>query len=64
MSKIKGHKGLAKRIKLTGTGKLKRRHCSGSHLMSGKNAKRRRRIASTAIITGPGARVAKVRLPK
>ncbi|MHC4572993.1 MAG: 50S ribosomal protein L35 [Planctomycetota bacterium] len=64
MPKLKGHKGLAKRIKLTGTGKVQRRRCGGSHLMSGKNAKRRRRIANTAIITGPAAKVAKVRLPK
>jgi large subunit ribosomal protein L35 len=64
MPKMKGHKGLAKRIKLTGTGKLKRKRCCGSHLMSGKNAKRRRRISSTAIITGPAADIARARLPK
>ena len=52
MPKQKTHKGLAKRVKLTGSGKLKRRHSSGSHLMSGKDAKRRRRINSTTIIQG------------
>ncbi|MHC4330793.1 MAG: large ribosomal subunit protein bL35 [Planctomycetota bacterium] len=64
MPKMKGHKGLAKRVKLTGTGKPKRRRCCGSHLMSGKNAKRRRRIGSTDIITGPVAKTVKARLSK
>ena len=64
MPKMKGHKGLAKRVKLTGTGKVKRRRCCGSHLMSGKNAKRRRRIGSTDIITGPTAKAIKARMTK
>ncbi|HUW18462.1 MAG TPA: 50S ribosomal protein L35 [Sedimentisphaerales bacterium] len=64
MPKMKGHKGLAKRIKLTATGKLMRRRCGGSHLMSGKSAKRRRRIASTAIMAAETSRVVRIRLPK
>ncbi|MHC4184931.1 MAG: 50S ribosomal protein L35 [Planctomycetota bacterium] len=64
MPKQKTHKGLAKRVKLTATGKLKRRHCCGSHLMSGKNAKRRRRIGSSAIITGALGDTIRTRLGK
>ncbi len=50
MPKQKTHKGIAKRVKVTGRGKLKHRRAGASHLMSGKNAKRRRRIRTTAII--------------
>lgn len=55
MPKQKTHKGLSKRIKITATGKVKHRRAGGGHLMSGKNAKRRRRIGSSAIMTGAPA---------
>jgi len=64
MPKQKTHKGLAKRVKITGTGKVKRRRCSGSHLMSTKNAKRRRRIGSTAGVAGKVAKTIKEELGK
>jgi len=55
MPKQKTHKGLSKRVKVTATGKVKRRRSFGSHLMSTKNSKRRRRISGSAIILGaPG----------
>ena len=50
MPKLKRHKGLAKRIKVTATGKLKHRRPGSSHLMSVKNAKRRRHIRRTAVM--------------
>lgn len=56
MPKQKTHKGLAKRVKVTGTGKIKRHRCNGGHLMSGKSAKNRRRIGSTAIVGGARAK--------
>jgi large subunit ribosomal protein L35 len=52
MPKQKTHKGLSKRVKVTGTGKVKRKNAYGSHLMSTKNAKRRRRIGGSSIIGG------------
>ena len=52
MPKQKTHKGLAKRVKVTGTGKLKHRRAGASHLMSVKNAKRRRRIRTAATVRG------------
>ena len=64
MPKQKTHKGLKKRVKLTGTGKVKRRRSFGSHLMSTKNAKRRRRIGSSAIICGSLGKTAKSLLGK
>jgi large subunit ribosomal protein L35 len=52
MGKMKTHKGLAKRIKVTASGKIKRRRSGSSHLMRSKNAKRRARIGSAAYVTG------------
>ncbi len=52
MPKKKSHKGLLKRFKVTGTGKVLRRRSYGTHLMSTKSAKRRRHIGGTAVITG------------
>jgi len=44
MGKLKPHKGLKKRVKVTATGKLLRRRAGKRHLMSGKSSKRRRRL--------------------
>jgi large subunit ribosomal protein L35 len=48
MPKQKTHKGLAKRVKVTARGKIKHRRAGASHLMSVKNAKRRRAIRRPA----------------
>ena len=55
MPKQKTHKGLSKRVKVTGTGKISRRKAFSGHLMSGKNGKRCRALKqstgmSTAMI--------------
>ena len=52
MPKQKTHKGLSKRVKVTATGKIKRKRCGASHLMNSKNAKRRRRLASATLVKG------------
>lgn len=49
MPKQKTHKGLAKRVKVTATGKVKHRRAGSGHLMSSKNAKRRRRLSSPSV---------------
>lgn len=59
MPKHKTHKGLAKRVRITGRGKVSRWHSGGSHLMSGKNAKRRRRLARRGLVKGPAAKCVK-----
>jgi large subunit ribosomal protein L35 len=56
MPKLKSHKGLLKRFKVTGTGKVKRRRSGGAHLMSSKSSKRRRHIKGTTIIPGKAAK--------
>jgi large subunit ribosomal protein L35 len=50
MPKLKTHKGLAKRVKITARGKVKHHRPGASHLMSVKNAKRRRRINRPGVI--------------
>jgi len=52
MPKLKTHKGTAKRIKLTSTGKLTRRRAFGNHLLSKKSKSRKRAINTPATITG------------
>jgi len=64
MPKQKTHKGLTKRVKITAGGRVKRRRCCGSHLMSGKNAKRRRRTGKSAIMKNATAKIVKILFPK
>lgn len=45
MPKQKTHKGLAKRVKITAKGKVKRKKAGMGHLMSSKTSKRRRQLA-------------------
>lgn len=56
MPKMKTHKGTAKRIKITSTGKLTRQRAFGHHLLSKKSGGRKRAIKTTATITGKTAR--------
>jgi large subunit ribosomal protein L35 len=51
MPKMKSCKAVSKRIKMTANGKLFRRKPCKSHLMSAKNAKRRRALRHPAEIT-------------
>ena len=64
MPKQKTHKGLSKRVKITATGKVRHKRTGGGHLMSGKNAKRRRRVSSSAIMTSAMAKTARIGLCK
>ena len=63
MPKQKVHKGLAKRVKVTASGKIKRKRAFGGHLMSSKTAKRRRKIGLSAMVTGKIARTLLSQLP-
>ena len=52
MGKMKTKKALAKRIKISKNGKIKRRHAGKSHLNSGKSPKRRRKLRRPATVEG------------
>ncbi|NTW61126.1 50S ribosomal protein L35 [Candidatus Saccharibacteria bacterium] len=52
MPKLKTHKGTAKRIKTTGSGKLIRERAYGNHMLSKKSKGRKRAIATSAEVKG------------
>lgn len=56
MPKIKTHKGTAKRIKVTGSGKLVRERAFGNHILAKKSKARKRNMKTAAIITGKNAK--------
>jgi len=47
MPKMKSHKGLLKRVRITGRGKVKFRKAFSSHLMSHKTADKKRKLRQT-----------------
>ena len=50
MPKQKTHRGLAKRVKKTGSGKLKRSHAFTSHRFHGKTKKQRRHLRKASMV--------------
>jgi large subunit ribosomal protein L35 len=56
MPKLKTHKGTAKRIKVTGSGKLTRRRAFGTHMLAKKSKSRKRAINVTANVSGAVAK--------
>jgi large subunit ribosomal protein L35 len=51
MPKQKTHKGTAKRVRLTGTGKLVREHTNNQHKFEHKSSSRKRRISGTGVLS-------------
>ncbi len=51
MPKLKTHKGAAKRFKVTGTGKIKKRSAYKSHLLTGKSSKRTRALRKANLVS-------------
>jgi large subunit ribosomal protein L35 len=50
MPKMKTHKATAKRIKVTGSGKLMRKRACGRHLLRKKSSRRKRRFSVPGLI--------------
>lgn len=50
MPKLKTHKGLKKRFKVSANGKVSHKRCGSSHLMSHKNGKQVRRLRKKATL--------------
>ena len=59
MPKMKSNRGAAKRFRATGGGKLVRMRAYKSHILTGKNRKRKRRLRSST--TASKADAARVR---
>ena len=51
MPKMKTHRGLAKRVKTTGSGKLKRGQAFRSHLAANKSQKQKRKLRKSALVS-------------
>jgi large subunit ribosomal protein L35 len=50
MPKNKTHSGTKKRVKLTASGKLKRRRAFSSHLLTHKTSKRKRKMRKDVLV--------------
>ena len=50
MPKMKTKSSAKKRFKVTGTGKIKRKHAFKSHILTKKSPKRKRQLRSGALI--------------
>lgn len=51
MPKMKSHRGLAKRVKKTGSGKLKRGSTNKNHRMHGKTTKQSRHARKSQLVS-------------
>jgi large subunit ribosomal protein L35 len=63
MYKLKTHRGARKRFRLTGTGKVKRRHSFARHILTKKSAKRKRRLGKSAVLEDADASRVRQMLP-
>lgn len=50
MPKMKTKSGAKKRFKVTGTGKLKRKHAFKSHILTKKSTKRKRNLTQPGLV--------------
>ena len=63
MPKMKTHKGAAKRFKVTGTGKIVRRHSMARHILTSKPQGRKRRLGQDAVMEPGDTAKVRVMLP-
>jgi large subunit ribosomal protein L35 len=63
ISRSKTKKAVAKRFKITGTGKVLRAQASRRHLLSSKNAKRKRLLSKSALVHHTDVARVKANLP-
>ncbi|MCS7026794.1 MAG: 50S ribosomal protein L35 [Bryobacteraceae bacterium] len=50
MPKLKTHKGASKRFKVTGTGKIMRRHSFARHILTTKSPARKARLTQSVVM--------------
>jgi len=51
MPKLKTNRGAAKRFRVTGTGKIKRKKAYASHILTKKSSKRKRQLRKQTVAT-------------
>ncbi len=63
MPKLKTKSGAKKRFKVTGSGKIKRKHAYKRHILTKKGTKQKRRLGHSAIVDKADVRNVKPMLP-
>jgi len=63
MPKLKTNKGVAKRFKITKTGKIKRAYAGKRHINTSKSSKRKRQLGRPGGLDGAGPALIKRLLP-
>lgn len=63
MPKMKTHRGAAKRLHQTGTGKFKRAKANHSHILGKKTSKRKRNLRQAGLLDAADLRKIKKLLP-
>jgi large subunit ribosomal protein L35 len=63
IARRKTKKAVAKRFKITGTGKVMRSHAGRRHLLQSKSAKRKRQLAKSAVLDSTDVARIKENLP-
>lgn len=63
MPKMKTHSGAAKRVKKTGSGKLKRSKAFTSHILTKKSSKRKRGLRQSTVVSESDMKRIKTLLP-
>ncbi len=63
MPKMKTHRGTAKRVKVTGTGKFIVKHSGKSHILTKKSRKRKNNLKKDFVVSEGSARKLRVLLP-
>ncbi len=61
---MKSHSGTAKRMKKTGSGKVKRSHAYTSHMFANKSQKQKRKLRKSALVSAGDYKRIKQMLPK
>ena len=62
-NKMKSHRGACKRLKLTGSGKIKRNKAYKSHILTKKSQKRKRNLRKSIIVDSTNVKNMKKILP-
>jgi len=63
MPKIKTNRSAAKRFSVTGSGKVRRRQQNMRHILTKKNARRKRRLGKPALVDKANIKAVKRMLP-
>lgn len=63
MPKLKTHRGYKKRLSLTGTGKLKRKHAGETHFLEKRSKRRKRKLFVTELVDKTDAKRIKKAVP-